>query len=185
MKSKAVSDNVSEGDAAIYQAMAREAWHAQGAAGRLRLTVTSDSMRPLLQVGDVVVVQAIDPAALRPGDVIVVQRGGEWITHRLVTIDEHGWHTHGDNTRDLDETASADQVVGRVTAIERGRRTIDLQQPRRRAIDRQINRVQRVQLRVLAAARKIGGTRSGSMKRGLAALLNWPFQAAVRVLTRL
>ena len=93
-------------------------------------------------------VQPIDPHALQPGDVIVVQRGGEWITHRLVAVDERGWHTHGDNTRYGDEAASAAEIVGRVIAIERNDQTIDLQQPRWRAIDRRINRVQRLQLRM-------------------------------------
>ena len=184
MNSKAVSDTTSGNDATVYQAAARETWRTGGTAGQLRLTVTSDSMRPLLQVGDVAVVQTIDPDVLQPGEVIVVQRGGEWITHRLVTIDERGWHTHGDNTRYLDETASADQIVGHVIAVERGRWTIDLQQPRRRVIDRQINRVQRAQLRALAAARKIGGTPSGSLKHGLAAAINWPFQVVIRLLIR-
>ena len=171
-------------DAAVYQAAAPDVWRAAEEPRPARLTVTSDSMRPLLRVGDGVVVQPIDPHALQPGDVIVVRRGGDWITHRLVTVDERGWHTHGDNTRCGDEAASAAQIVGRVIAIERNGQTIDLLQPRWRAIDRRINRVQRAQLRMLAAARAIGGTRSHGIKRGLAALINWPFQLLVRVLTR-
>jgi hypothetical protein len=91
---------------------------------------------------------------------------------------------HGDNTSYTDEAASADQIVGRVCAIERGDQTIDLQQPHWQAIDRRINRVQRLQLRVLAAARTVGGSRSGRAKRGLAALINWPFHVAIRALMR-
>lgn len=177
MKSEATPDDV-------YQAAAREAWHAAGATGPLRLKVTSESMRPLLRVGDVVVVQPIDPRTLQPGEVVVVRRGGEWITHRLVTVDEHGWHTHGDNTRYVDETAREDQLVGRVIAIERADQTIDLQQPRWRAIDRRINRVQRVQLRMFATARTMSSAPSTRLTRGLTALINWPFQALVRVLLR-
>ena len=111
----------------------------------LRLTVTSDSMRPLLRAGDGVVVQPLDPHALRPGEVIVAQHGSEWITHRLVVVDERGWHMQGDNARYGDEPASAAEIVGRVIAIERGARTIDLQQARWHAIGRRINRVQRAQ----------------------------------------
>lgn len=185
MKSRIAPDDASRQHADIYQLAAREAWHSAETVGPLRLTVTSDSMRPLLRMGDVVVVQPVDPQAIQPGEVLVVQRDGEWITHRLVGVDENGWHTHGDNTSYADEAVSADQIVGRVSTIERGNQTIDLQQPRWRAIDRRINRVQRIQLRVLAAARKIGGTRSGGVKRGVAVLINWPFQAALRVLLRL
>jgi hypothetical protein len=185
MRNGAASDNAARHDTDIYQAAAREAWHSAGVSGLLRLTVASNSMRPVLQAGDGVVVEPIDPYALQPGDVIVVQRGGEWITHRLVAFDEHGWHTHGDNTCYGDEAASAAQIVGRVIAIERNDQTIDLRQPRWRAIDRRINRVQRVQLRVLAAARASGGTRSHGIQHRLAALINWPFHLLVRILVRL
>jgi hypothetical protein len=167
-----------------YQAAAREALRTAAVSESLRLTVTSDSMRPLLRAGDVVVVQPSEPRAVQPGDVIVVQRGGEWITHRLVAIDEQGWHTHGDNTRYADEAVSAAEIVGRVIAIERGDQTIDLQQPHWRVVDRRINRVQRSQLRTFATLRNLGGTRSSSISRALAALINWPFQAVVRMLLR-
>ena len=184
MRNEAAPDNAARHDIGTYQAAAREAWHAAEVSGSLRLTVASDSMQPLLRVGDGVVVQPIDPYALQPGDVIVVQRGGEWITHRLVAVDERGWHTHGDNTCYGDEAASAARIVGRVIAIERNNQTIDLLQSRWRSIDRRINLVQRVQLRVLAAARASGGTRSPGIRHGLGALINWPFQLLVRVLTR-
>lgn len=184
MTREAASDNAVGPDTKGYQAAAREAWRTAGATGILRLTVTSGSMRPLLRAGDCVVVQPIDPYALRPGEVIVAQRGGEWITHRLVAVDERGWHMHGDNTRYADEAAGAAEIVGRVIVIERGAQTIDLQQPHWQAIGRRINRVQRVQLQILAAMRGPGGTRSSGGKRALAALINWPFQVVVRVLIR-
>ena len=184
MKSEAMSDPAATRDTEVYLAAAREAWHAEDAAGVLRLRVTSDSMRPLLRTGDEAIVQRVDPHTLQPGDVLVVQRGNEWITHRLVTIDDRGWHTHGDNTRYADEPASAAQIVGRVIAIEHGTQTIDLQQPHWRTIDRRINQVQRLQLRVLVVGRRFGGTRSGRIARSLAALINWPFQLAVRWLVR-
>jgi signal peptidase I len=185
MKSEAASDNTARQDAEAYQAAAREVWRTAAAGGgSLRLTITSDSMRPLLRTGDVVVVQPIEPRALLPGAVIVVQRGGEWITHRLVAVDERGWHTHGDNTRYADEAASAAEIVGRVIAIEQADQTIDLEQPQWRAIDRRINRVQRLQVRMFATLRKWGGTRSSRIARACAALINWPFQLAVRLLIR-
>lgn len=185
MKSKAMSDGARRLDAEAYQTAAREAWRRGEADGVLRLTVTSDSMRPLLRAGDMVVAQPVDPNALQPGEVLVVQRGGEWITHRLLAIDEQGWHTQGDNLRCADEAAAADQIVGRVIAIERGSQTIDLQQAGRRAIDRHINRVQRAQRRALIGARPISRGRPGLIRRGFTALLTWPFQMLVRLLIRL
>ncbi len=184
MRRDAVHDDSARQTAETYRAAAHDVWRAAGANGALRLTVISDSMRPLLQAGDVAVVQPGDPKALRPGDVIVVQRSGEWITHRLVVVDKLGWHTQGDNTRYLDAAVSADQIVGRVIAIERGSQTIDLQQPHWRAIDRQINRVQRAQWHMSALAHRISGSRSGGLRHSLAAVINWPFQAIVRMLIR-
>ena len=181
MKGEAVSDKAAE----VYQAAAREVVHADQRSGLLRLKVTSDSMRPLLRAGDVVVVQPADPAALQAGEVVVAQHNGEWITHRLVTADQRGFIMHGDNTRFADEAVSASQLVGRVIAIERADEIIDLQQPRWRVIDRRINRVQRLQLWVLAAARRLSRRRSTDPVRGLAALVNWPFQLLVRMLLRL
>jgi signal peptidase I len=184
MNSEVASDQTASQPAEAYQAVARDAWRTTEASGVLRLTVTSDSMRPLLRVGDAVVVEPIEPHALRPGAVIVVQRGGEWITHRLVAIDGRGWHTHGDNTRYVDEAASAGEIVGRVIAIKRGEQTIDLQQPRWAVRERRINRVQRLQVRILAAARRRNGARSNRWTRALAVLINWPFQLALRLLAR-
>ena len=184
MKREAASEDSAGPDTRVYQAAARAAWRTDGATGRLRLTVTGDSMRPLLRAGDGVVVEPIDPYALQPGEVIVAQRGEEWITHRLVAVDERGWHMHGDNTRYGDEAASASEIVGRVIAIERGAQTIDLQQARWHVIGRRINRVQRVQWQMLTAMPGPGGMRSNGIKRALAALLNWPFRIVVRVLIR-
>jgi signal peptidase I len=184
MKNEAASGSAARRDVEVYQAAAREAWRTGGATGVLRLTVTGDSMRPLLKAGDGVVVQPIDPYALRPGEVIVAYRRGEWITHRLVAVDESGWHMHGDNTHCGDEAASAAEIVGRVIAIERGAQTIDLQLPRWQAVGRRINRVQRVQWQLLAALRVPGSMRPNGVKRALAALLNWPFQVMTRLLIR-
>jgi len=184
MNSEGASDQTASRQAEAYQAAAREAWRATEAGGVLRLTVTSDSMRPLLRAGDAVVVEPIEPHALQPGAVIVVQRGGEWITHRLVAIDEYGWHTHGDHTRYVDEAARADEIVGRVITIERGAQTIDLRQPRWAAIERRINRVQRLQVGICDAARRRTGAQSSWWTRALGRLINWPFQFAVYWLAR-
>jgi signal peptidase I len=167
-----------------YQMAARQAARPAAPSDLLRLTVTSDSMRPLLRAGDEVVVDPIEPRALRPGMIIVVERHGDWITHRLVAIDEHGWHTHGDNTRTLDLPAQADEIIGRVIAIEQGAHTIDLQQPRWAAIERRINRAQRLQLALIGALRPRRGVLPNRLTRALAALVNWPFQLSVRLLTR-
>ncbi len=184
MNTEAASDQAAHPDTEAYQIAAREGWRAAGAGGCLRLTVTSGSMLPLLRSGEVVVVQPIEPRALQPGVVIVVQRGEAWITHRLVAIDERGWHTRGDNARYADAAVGAEDIVGLVIAIERGDQTIDLQQARWRALERRINRLQRWHIRLSAALQKLSGNRSNRITHAGAALISWPFQLAVRWLAR-
>jgi signal peptidase I len=87
--------------------------------GVLRLHVVSDSMLPWLHVGDVLVVRRIDPDSLRCGDIIVVWRSNQLVTHRLLLVDERGWWTKGDRLIRLDEPAGRNDIVGQVIAIER------------------------------------------------------------------
>ncbi|RME41337.1 MAG: hypothetical protein D6794_00795, partial [Deltaproteobacteria bacterium] len=50
----------------------------------LRVRVVSGSMEPLLRAGDSVLVQPCAPDAVRPGDVLTIQSGASWVTHRLM-----------------------------------------------------------------------------------------------------
>lgn len=67
------------------------------------LVVRSGSMRPSIQIGDVVLSRAVDPASVRPGDVVTI-RGGDLaedsVTHRVVSVevgDDHALiQTRGD-----------------------------------------------------------------------------------------
>ena len=161
----------------LYLKVVREVLHQDQAAGPLRLSVTSDSMRPLLRAGDWIFVEAVTASALRLGDIIVVQRGAELITHRLVTQDEQGWRTHGDNTRVLDQVVLAEEIVGRVSAIERGTHRIDLQARRWQTANRWIGRIDRAKLRVL----DVGRATPYRSARRLSPLAVWPFQAVLRL----
>ena len=81
-------------------------------------TVTSGSMRPGIQPGDLVVLQRVDATSLKVGDVIayIPPSGGEPLLHRIKTLSSSGGvfvQTQGDanNTPDfgpvhLDVTAS-------------------------------------------------------------------------------
>lgn len=58
-------------------------------AGRLvRFTIPTTSMLPILQPGDVVVVQAIRAADLRVGDILVRQIEQVWLAHRVIECRE-------------------------------------------------------------------------------------------------
>jgi signal peptidase I len=91
------------------------------AMGMRPLVVRSGSMRPALQVGDVVLVEDIEAADLRPGDIATLVRPdtGDTLTHRVVTIEHHAGAiaitTQGDaNAEDEITAVAADETVGRV-----------------------------------------------------------------------
>lgn len=93
---------------------------------RVRLLVNGSSMLPLARTHDAVWVEWCDPARLRRGDIIVVRYRDELLTHRLIAVDAHGWHTKGDNCRSIDPPTDRQAIVGYVAAVERDGALIDL-----------------------------------------------------------
>jgi hypothetical protein len=94
----------------------------------LRLRVTSDSMRPLIQAGDEVeLVGVVDLASLRPGDILTFDQAGELVTHRLLErVEQAGERTRltqGDNLIAPDPPWPDTCLLGRVVAVvlSRGR----------------------------------------------------------------
>ncbi len=94
--------------------------------GSVRLRVSGDSMLPLLRPGDAVRLQPAEPASLRRGQLVVLAIDGHLLTHRLLWQGPEGLVAKGDNREALDPPASPDSLVGRVIAIERGGRHLDL-----------------------------------------------------------
>lgn len=104
---------------------------------RARLQVSSQSMRPLLRPGDTILVQQIDPIQLAMGDLVVLDRNADLAIHRLIKLDiDEQYHTKGDNVPFSDPPVSGTKILGRVVAIERGRRCIDLTAPQWARVNR-------------------------------------------------
>jgi signal peptidase len=89
------------------------------------LAVASGSMLPTLNIGDLIIVQKIDPAQIHAdpltGDILVYKRGDELIVHRAISVrrDEHGVYwvtTRGDNTATDDPEWQSTRLVGKVIA---------------------------------------------------------------------
>jgi len=91
------------------------------------LAVASGSMLPTLNIGDLIIVQKIDPAKINAdpegltGDILVYKRGNELIVHRAVNIrlGQNGIYmitTRGDNTFTNDPEWPSTQLVGKVIA---------------------------------------------------------------------
>jgi signal peptidase I len=93
------------------------------------IPITGHSMQPLLRAGDRVLV-AHGSAGVRRGDVIVFQRQGGLVAHRVLRVESRPsgrvFLTKGDNSRRFDPLLSANEVVGRALAVERGGRQISL-----------------------------------------------------------
>lgn len=90
--------------------------------GRATLIVAGGSMVPALELGTAVVVEPVDPASLRVGDIVSLRSGAQRaiFTHRITrVIDRDGavWiETKGDANADVDPSITpATAVVGRVS----------------------------------------------------------------------
>lgn len=98
-------------------------------AGRsFRFTVSTSSMQPALAPGDKVLISAVLPDELRPGDIVVRKSAHAHIAHRLIGSYKSGSEIHlitkGDNALTADDAWQAAQLVGKVVAMDRaGRKT--------------------------------------------------------------
>jgi hypothetical protein len=84
-----------------------------------RLKVTSGSMSPVLKPGDFVKMEFVPPERLQRGDIVVFQRDGDLVTHRLVSTNAHSYLTKGDALLFFDPLYDRTQLLGRVFAVER------------------------------------------------------------------
>ena len=95
--------------------------------GRTRLRVISDSMAPTFDTGDFLLIEKVPLHEIARGDIIVVYRNGEFITHRLIRRNSTGWYTKGDRFHRLDISVSPQDVVGKVVEIERQNERVNLE----------------------------------------------------------
>ncbi|HEY0733865.1 MAG TPA: S24/S26 family peptidase [Herpetosiphonaceae bacterium] len=131
-----------------YSAVALDLMRRSGQRGAAtRLTVTGTSMLPLLRPGDAVWLMPIEPATLRPGDLLLIRQQGVWLTHRLIAVRPPRWQTKGDNNRLADPLVTAAEIEGRIIALERDDRSIDLRRRCWRVTSRLLGQVSRLEQR--------------------------------------
>ena len=96
--------------------------------GRLRLRATGASMLPAVWPGDILFVRSHDAVEALPGDIVLFGREGRLVAHRVVERslcqDRIQWVTRGDSVEGNDAPVSSHDLLGRVTAIERGSRQL-------------------------------------------------------------
>ena len=78
--------------------------------------VASGSMKPTLQINDVILVK-VTQDNLKKNDIIAFENEGSVITHRIVFIDDDIITVKGDNNNVVDKPIKAEQVIGKVIKI--------------------------------------------------------------------
>jgi signal peptidase I len=74
-----------------------------------------DSMHPSIRSGELVVVERVDPGAIRRGDVVLARLARGLTAHRVLRITKDGrFVTRGDNAPACDEVFGAEKLIGRV-----------------------------------------------------------------------
>lgn len=83
-------------------------------------SITSNSMWPVLERGDVVFIKGVEKSQLRVGDIIVFRNSGKidksnsgFTIHRIISIDSGKIITKGDANNVADTPITFDKVIGR------------------------------------------------------------------------
>ena len=86
----------------------------------LALRVRGTSMLPTLWPFETIIVRAIEPAGARIGDVVLLERGGELVVHRIVAAGRDAtWVTRGDALPANDAPIAASALLGVVIGVQR------------------------------------------------------------------
>ena len=88
------------------------------------LTISSDSMAPLLKTGDQVGLEPVEPFQLNPGDIITLAPEGDLLTHRFWGMGNGCLRTRGDRPLVFDPLWTSDCLLGRVIVRKRNGRSL-------------------------------------------------------------
>ena len=117
------------------------------------VTITSNSMAPLLRRGDQIGLEALPAGQLRPGDIILLRAPGELVCHRYWG-NPAGNPTHlltrGDRSLSFDTPWTAQQFVGRVIVRRRGQRELWLNTSPGRGLNHQLHTLAQAESRLFA-----------------------------------
>jgi len=101
--------------------------------GAVRLRAGGASMLPALWPGDLLTIDPVPSRAIRAGEIVLCVRNQRFVIHRLVRVgSESGtadWITRGDALPDPDPGVPAEAILGRVSSITRGSRSLVPRQP--------------------------------------------------------
>jgi len=86
---------------------------------QISFLVTSNSMQPIMNIGDTVVAEIISGTDVNHGDVIVIKRVDSFLTHRAISPSNEGWLTKGDNNIQYDPPVMPESIIGRVQLVQK------------------------------------------------------------------
>lgn len=95
-----------------------------GAGYRVQFRAHGTSMRPAIRHGETVIVEAVEPAAVRAGDILLYRQRQRPLAHRVVQIHKDGdavaaFVLRGDAKAGCDAPVRPEQVLGRVLSTQR------------------------------------------------------------------
>jgi len=99
---------------------------------QVRFQATGSSMYPTIRDKDVITVAAADAAGIKKGDIVLYRLGQGVIAHRVVGIEQTDEGVarrvtfRGDSADLADAPVVPDQILGRVLAVDRAGRHINL-----------------------------------------------------------
>ena len=128
---------------------------------RFRFRARGRSMYPFILSGDTLLVEAVDPARVSPGDVVLFcQPDNNPIVHRVVERMANGGQviliTRGDNLVHEDQPIKGEWVLGRVVEVERQGRCLRLDRGPGRLLNRSACYLQGWSPWRFTAVRKLG-----------------------------
>jgi signal peptidase I len=100
--------------------------------GIILLPAQGKSMYPFIKQGDICHFEACDPATFKKGDVVLFTSGSSrLVAHRYIkeiNKDQQIYYLFkGDTNLLFDEPIKPDRIIGKMTAIERNNKTVNLE----------------------------------------------------------
>lgn len=106
----------------------------------VRITLTGTSMRPFLHQGDEAIIDKVAVTDLKSGDIIAFKIKEQYLAHRLIKIisykNNFSLITKGDSCKEFDSPIFESDLVGKVSLVKRGNKTINLMSFQRRCISK-------------------------------------------------
>jgi signal peptidase I len=91
-------------------------------------------MIPAIWPGDTVIIKRQNPEELRSGDVVLAERDGSFVVHRVQHVRQEAGQVHfetqGDSVPQPDPVGTREQILGKVIAVQRGGRTVGIKSRR-------------------------------------------------------